>query len=59
MSKEVIMRDFTQKSNELLKGCTEQELIVLMHKVEREMNERMEVASGRYLKGDKYKLTKG
>jgi hypothetical protein len=55
MSEEVIMRDFTKKSNELIKKCSEQELIILKHKVNREMNERMGIAEKKYLKGDKYK----
>ena len=58
MSKEVIMRDFTQKSNELIKGCSEQELIILKHKVNREMNERMTTAEDKFLKGYKYKTIK-
>lgn len=58
MSKEVIMRDFKKITTDLLKKCTEQELIIFKHKLEREMNERMNTAEEKFLKGYKYKTIK-
>ena len=58
MSKEVIMRDFKKITTELLDKLTEQELIIMKFKIEREMNKRVGIAEDKYLKGDKYKLHK-
>jgi hypothetical protein len=57
MSEEVIMKDFRKITTDLIKNASEPELRMLKIKVEREMNERMEAAEKKYLKGG-YTLNK-